>query len=334
MRFFKAADFAKAAIDTELARLDRLLSDQEEVVREAFADFVRTAKDDRLVRMAADFLERGDIEAALRLLDSHITRLATVFPTVFQNIASAELTHIAAQLAPLVPTVGVSFDPTDAPAAMRMREQTLEFIREFTDGQRLSTRQALANSLEVGDGTQGQARAFRDSIGLTARQEAAVRNYRRLLKEGRAEALTRALRDRRYDRSVQRAVDGEKPLTDEQVETMVARYRARYLSYRSEMIARTETMPTMQQAREEAYRQNLAQAGIPEAAVDQTWNTTLDGRERPTHHSLNGQTVPLGQAFQSPSGAALRYPGDPRAPAAETIQCRCQRTFKINTSRV
>ncbi len=323
--------FAKAAIDDDLARLDALLDSQEARVRQAFAGFVRDATDPQLVRAAVDFLARGDVEAALGLLDSHIARLAAVLPAVYQNAATAEVGALAATLGTLAPTVALSFDPTDTPAAMQMRENTLRFIREFTDAQRLATRQALTTGLETGGGTQANARAFRASIGLTANQEAHVASYRRRLDLGSRDALDRALRDRRYDRSVERAAAGGAPLSRDQVDRMVARYRARYLAYRAETIARTETGRSISQAREEALRQNLAATGVADRFVDQTWRTTMDGRERTTHRLMNGQTVPLGQAFLSPSGALLRYPCDPRAPAAETVNCRCHRTFKINT---
>lgn len=321
--------FAKAVIDDEIRRLQQVLSRQEGRIRTAFAEFVRDAKDERLVAQATDLLDRGDTEGALKLLDSYIQRFGAVIPSVYQQSAAAETVHLAGEIAPLVPTVAVSFDPTDARAAMAMREMSLAFIQQFTDSQRAATRQALTSAFETGQGTQAAARAFRNSIGLTANQEAAVVNYRRLLEQGSRQALDRALRDRRYDASVERAADGGKPLTPEQINLMVDRYRGRALAARSETIARTEALPAMEQAREAALTQNLESAQIPQSAVRQTWRTTMDGRERDTHALLDGQTVPMGQSFRSTSGALLRYPGDPRAPAAEKINCRCHRTFKI-----
>lgn len=326
--------FAKAAIDDELTRLDALLSRQESRVRAAFAGFVRDVKDEAVIRQAADFLAKGDVNGALDVVNSHVVRLASILPSVFQQAASTELVSTAAQLAPIVPTVSVSFDPTDPRAAMAMRDSTLEFISSFTEKQVAATRQALTSALETGKGTQATVQAFKDSLGLTPKMEAAVANYRSLLQEGSAEALNRALRDRRYDPSVERAASGGEPISNDQINVMVDRYRQRYLAYRGESIARTETGRAVSVAREEAFRQNIAAAEIPAAACDQTWLTTLDGRERFTHRTMNGQTVPLGSSFISPSGAHLRYPCDPLAPAAEVVQCRCHRSFKIAPDRI
>jgi hypothetical protein len=55
-----------------------------------------------------------------------------------------------------------------------------------------------------------------------------------------------------------------------------------------------------------------------------TWISKRDDRVRPTHRVLDGQSVPLGTPFLSPSGAKLRFPHDPRAPMAERVNCRCK----------
>lgn len=54
-----------------------------------------------------------------------------------------------------------------------------------------------------------------------------------------------------------------------------------------------------------------------------TWMTREDSRVRDTHRALDRTTVPMAAVFSSPSGAKLRFPGDPRAPIAETANCRC-----------
>lgn len=63
-----------------------------------------------------------------------------------------------------------------------------------------------------------------------------------------------------------------------------------------------------------------------------TWVTNLDGRERPSHHRADGQTVPLRDFFQVGTPPfPMQYPGDPRAPADEVIGCRCSLDLKEAT---
>ena len=50
---------------------------------------------------------------------------------------------------------------------------------------------------------------------------------------------------------------------------------------------------------------------------------------RDTHAALNGQKRLPGEPFESPSGALLRYPGDPSAPPEEVINCYCQLRTRV-----
>lgn len=53
-----------------------------------------------------------------------------------------------------------------------------------------------------------------------------------------------------------------------------------------------------------------------------TWLATADVRTRPTHRSADGQTVELDDLF-SVGGFPAQYPGDPRLPPEENVNCRC-----------
>ncbi|MFE3644851.1 phage portal protein [Streptomyces sp. NPDC059169] len=57
--------------------------------------------------------------------------------------------------------------------------------------------------------------------------------------------------------------------------------------------------------------------------VVRTWITREDTRVRPAHKALHGKTLPVGTPY-TVDGASLRYPGDPFAPIALTINCRCR----------
>ncbi|MFM9647766.1 phage portal protein [Streptomyces galilaeus] len=57
--------------------------------------------------------------------------------------------------------------------------------------------------------------------------------------------------------------------------------------------------------------------------VVRTWTTRADTRVRPAHKALHGKTLPVGTPY-TVDGASLRYPGDPFAPIALTINCRCR----------
>jgi hypothetical protein len=323
---------AKASrLDEELDRLDALLARQERRVREAFAEFVRSVRSPAVLKEAADLIAAGNVEGALQIVDTYVTRMGAVIPRIFQEAAIAEAAVLAGELGRLAPRVAISFDPTDPAAADLMRRASLEFIREFSDRQREAVRLAITEELLRGGGPASMARAFRDAIGLTAYQEGVVRRYRRLLEEGSREALSRELRDKRFDSTVRRATRAKnpEPLGQAQIDRMVERYREKMLRSRAETIAQTEGVRVTAEARDEAFRQAARNSGLDLDLVDEIWNSTRDGRTRETHRAMNRQVRPFGVPFDSPSGAQLRYPGDPAAPASETINCRCHKTRRI-----
>jgi HK97 family phage portal protein len=84
---------------------------------------------------------------------------------------------------------------------------------------------------------------------------------------------------------------------------------------RAERIARTETISAANAGGLEAMRQTGVQI--------KEWLSSKDDKVRPTHEELDGTKVGIGEAFLSSSGAQLQFPGDPAAPAAEVVQCRC-----------
>jgi len=85
--------------------------------------------------------------------------------------------------------------------------------------------------------------------------------------------------------------------------------------YRATMIARTETHMATVGGTKATYKA----AGI----TKNEWLTTIDGRERDWHGSMNGQIVGIDEKFESGLGNMLSFPGDPTAPASDVVQCRC-----------
>lgn len=302
----------------------RAIKGLEASVQNAFRQFLSDTTSTAAIRHITGLLEHGRLNVALDFVESHIVRLGDVIPEVFQAAGIAESRALSA----LTPArVAAGFNVTDVAAAALMRVNRLNFIREFSRQQRNATRVALTNADLAGQGPRAAARVFRDSMGLTLHQQNAVNSYRALLEAGSRQALNRALRDRRYDRAVQNQND--KPLTPTQIERMVEAYRRKLLNLRAETIARTETLRVGNMARREALLQTLATAEIAPERVQRQWVAIQDDRTRDTHSALHGQLRGLNEPFESPSGALLMQPGDPTAPAAETINCRCTVIVRI-----
>ena len=224
--------------------------------------------------------------------------------------------------------VTIGFDVVNSRAVGHLQAVRLRLISEITEQQREAISQSLTDGLTRGLNPRQQAIDVRRSIGLTAPQRRAVENYRLALERGSADALNRQLRDRRSDRSVQRAIREGQPLSARQIDGMVERYRSRTLRYRARTIARTESLRALHAGSGEGYRQIIESAGVDVSEIVRTWHTARDEVVRPTHVAASGQKRGLDESFVV-GGALLRYPGDARGPARETVRCRCIASARI-----
>lgn len=87
---------------------------------------------------------------------------------------------------------------------------------------------------------------------------------------------------------------------------------------RAKTIVQTETHRIQQSAIFNAQKQAASQG----ANVVKQWNSTLDGKTRPTHRRLDGQIRELDEYFEI-GGKKAKHPGDFGDPA-EDCNCRCQ----------
>lgn len=315
-------------METDLERVDSLLAGQEAEVRRAFLDYVKLVQSPEVMGEITTRLESGDLDGAFQIVRSYVARFADVLPRVHQAVGTSTMDELSAIL-PASIAVAISFDPSNPRAAALVAEQRMGLIREMTDSQLATIQQALNRGLSTGLGAQASARLFRDAIGLTSQQEAAVDSYRLSLELRSRDALTRALRDRRFDGRVLQAIEQNRPLTQRQIDTMVARYRARTLAGRAEAISRTEALQATSEAREEAVEQMIATTGLSRSRISPIWNPTGDDRTRDWHESMMRQRRGPDGFFTDGLGQRLRYPGDPGAPANTRINCRCALTYEI-----
>ncbi len=308
--------------------IEQLLSDESDNIRRAFNTFVRTVRDSTVLNRIVRYLRGDNIRSALDVITEYVTEFSNVLSLAFMRTARTEVNiarRASGDFAERLTAAKFTFNPGDKTTEAIMRRSQLQFIREFSTEQRDAVRTALQQSLRSGENPIQAARRFRDSIGLTRYQLNAVDNYRALLERGSVEALNRQLRDLRFDGTVMRAINQDIVLSQGQIDRMVERYSEKMLNYRANMISRTESMRTVSQASHAANWQMVDSVGADPTKVERTWISTLDSKVRDTHRAMHHQKViGMDTPFVSSSGARLLHPGDPTAPASETIHCRCK----------
>ena len=317
-------------VDPEEGRMKRLLTNAENALFAAFLEAVRKgAVAPGSIEELAQQIEQGNLEAAILLASAALG-------TIFSQQYAAQYAIVGRSSADKIEStidVLIGFNTVNQRAVNHLQQERLDLITEFTQQQRLATQIALIDGTRRGLNPIAQAREFRQSIGLTERQMRAVVNYRHLLERtslGDSESLTRALRDRRYDRTVRNSVRARVPLTIAMTDRMVQRYTERYVRYRSEVIARTEALRAVHAANYEAFQQAIEGGGVQAQELIRQWHTARDERVRETHVAADGQKRGINEPFLV-GGAELRYPGDSLGPAREVVNCRCIETIRVRS---
>ena len=326
------------------AHVDGMIDEAERVLFAAvFAALYRSMASVGEIEDVVTLLDQGRYEEAVEVASQagssriYDALVAAYIAAALQTAAFLEdetnegiLSAIAIEGEGRIP-ITFGFDQAQPRAVDHMNQEKLRLVREFADATRDATRVALRDGLERGLNPISQARNFRDAIGLTEYQERTVINFRRALDNAvnaPSDALGRELRDRRFDPSIRRAATTGQPLSAEHKERMVARYRERLLRYRAETIARTEALRATHAALHETYLQFGESASVAVEELQRTWIATRDNRVRRDHAAAYGQKRGLQERFLV-GGWPMLHPGDPNAPASQTVNCRCAVTTRM-----
>lgn len=313
----------------EYQRVEKLRLTQERTIVKQYMLFVQRCTQPHTLEKIEQLSLAPNHNDFYSVLDSYIEQFSNVLPFTYLNAANAEIDVWLNRMG--VVTKAAQFNVTRRQVSEFLEHSRLAFVRNLTRQQRTAISEAITEGLRRGRNTKQIARMFEDSIGLTPEQNRMVMNYRLTLEHGSSGALRRQLRDQRYDDRLSTAITEGEALTDAQIERMVKAYARNLKRHRAAVIAQTESLRMLNEARNEAVRQAAAAAGVDPTRATKTWQTTLDGRERPTHRLLDGETVGIDDYFQSSSGARLRHPGDTSlgAPPEEIINCRCSLVYNF-----
>ena len=315
----------KQDIVDPVTRIERLVDLWEPRIATRFLSSLREYRDQLRIDELLELIQRGDFASMSADFEALAQRIAATSGEAYESAARSTAEFLSRGL-----NIVIDFDQTNERAVANLRSNRLRLIREFTDDQIAVTRESLISGTERGLNPRQQAVEFRDSIGLTRRQHLAVNRYRNSLEILDRDVLRRQLRDRRFDSTIERAIGNNQPLSREQINRMTDRYRERFLSYRSRVIARSEALRAVHTGNVDMYSQAIDQGRLNDDELLRTWVTAADERVRGSHAPMNRRQVRgINSAFISGDGNPLRYPGDPDAPGSETVQCRCSVTTRI-----
>lgn len=326
-----------------MATLAEIQTQQERAIFKAFTMAIQSVKDQAVISEIANLIALGRIEDVVELLQLDP---ATFRPLENATIAAYEAGGAtgASQIGRIPTKAGTlvaRFNVRNPRAEEFLRVLSSQRIVEIADDTREVVRTVLRAGMSEGAGPRTTALDLvgridpvtrvrtGGHIGLTSQQSQWVINARQELETLNPNYLTRALRDKRLDKAFERALESGKPMPAKQIDAAISRMQARAIRYRGEVIARTESLNALRSGQTEAIMQSVDQGELEEEFATKTWQDTGDGRTRVEHSIADGQTVPIDQPFIV-GGERLMYPGDPNGSAANTIQCRCRASYRMN----
>ena len=165
----------------------------------------------------------------------------------------------------------------------------MDKIRELSDEQETTIRRVVIDGMAAGHPPAKMAITIREHIGLTPYQALQVQTYRADLETLNTTALQRALRDKRFDMPVARAIADGKPLSPGQIDRFTAQYHDNWLRLRASTIARTEALHAANMGGRLAIEQTIEDGGTSGFDVERTWIATNDARTRDSHRELEGR---------------------------------------------
>lgn len=272
----------------------------------------------------AVLIESGAINRVLDAIASDVTLNAAYAP-VRDRIRSGVSDGFRATVRelPKQQTVTVAFDSLNPRVIDAVRQLESKVITTLKESLRETVKQHVEAGLAEGVSPRKIAKGLRDVIGLSPTQEQAVRNFRTMLEAGDREALTRSLRDRRFDATLKRALgaNGE-GLSDSQIERMAEAYRKRMIAFNAETNARTAALDSMKLGQKLAIDDAVALGVYDPTRLQKTWIGVMDTRERPEHVAEEGDTVPYNFPFRN----GEQIPGE------STFNCRCVARYTQRTT--
>jgi hypothetical protein len=321
------------------AQILRQIDLQEPRIRAAFLEWVATMVDSASLRQIETLIASGDLRGIAAALSLDAASMSGLVESVRSAALAGGLFETRS-----IKAVALTFDMRHREAEAWLSRHAGRLVTDILADQRELIRSAVTISTDMGRNPRQTAldligrvdratgRRTGGIVGLTRQQGEYVLNARRELQDLSANYFSRTRRDRRFDSIVRRAIDDGKPLSSADIDRITGRYADRLLAYRGEVIARTEALTGLNAGRDLVFREAIADGRLRPDDVRKVWKTAKDAKVRDSHAALEGAKVGMDEAFTTPSGAQMRYPGDTELGAGpgETVQCRCVADYAVD----
>lgn len=328
--------------------LEQIAAEWEPIVRAAWIEAIAAIKSNVVLKRIVERLDRNDVAGAVRELgieDGMFARFENAIVQAYNAGGFATIHAMPRLRDPSGNRIVFSWGVRNLAGETAIRQHAARMVTGMTQDMRAGLAEILAANLAEGAspnraalnavGRINRVTSRREGglLGLTSQQMRTAEWIRRAMRDGDADKMRQylglQLRDKRFDRSVLRALRAETGLPDA-ADRIFARYSDKALDYRGKTVARHETMLALDQSRDDAFRQQIDEGKVDVQDITKTWHHTARKNERPQHKAMQGQVVGFNDMFVAPDGTQMRYPRDASAPASHTIGCFCRAEYRID----
>lgn len=320
-----------------------LIKKMEPALARAFMESIRDITDSVKISLLIDAIAKQDIDLVLRLL--------SISPADFSALSLAQIDAFNQAGAIYISKVKIPdtrlrfrWDARNHLAASAAERLSSNMITREVETSKQAVRQLLGRSFEEGRGPRdialdivGRKVAGKRKggvVGLNAPQEEWRDSYRRKLNELSADYKSNSLRNRRYDKTIDKAIREGNPLSKDFIERATSDYSDRLLKYRGDTIARTEMSFAVESANAASFGQAAEQSGVPSQFQRRRWRHGGGGlNPRHGHEALNDQVRYGNEPFESVvngSTAYMMHAHDPDAGAAHNVSCTCTTLYEVD----
>ena len=325
-----------ARATAQARKIASLLSQLEPAVSRAFQEAIYAARKSVNIAALVDALDRGDLGAAVRLLQLPQGVLFSLEDAIRQAyIEGGKMVAIAA------PSALIGFSGSTPRAVAWLAELSSTRIQGIADDTIEATRAALIAGREQGMGSRSIARMITGTrrgtqrvggiLGLTTQQADSIMSARAKLGSGDPKLMREyfdlKLRDRRYDAQINKAIKEGRAITGPALDTILEAHKSKALAYRGKLIAKNETFSALEAGRAEAIAQALENPNV--AGASTRWQHNLSKEPRKDHVEMSGTVVEFGTPFVFPDGTRMMHPHDPNGGAKHNLGCGCIAIHRI-----
>ena len=313
-----------------------------------FNNIISSIKDNAVLIQVENAIAAGDVDLVIKLLGLDEATWQPLVEQIRQSYIVGGTTG-AGQIGS-IPIVGgqitMRFNGSNPRAENWIKTESSALIVEINNSQKELVRETVLNGMIAGDNPKTTARDLIGTVnketgkrvggvvGLTSQQASWLKNAKEELKTLDANYFNRELRDKRLDGPIKKAMRDGKKLDANLINKAIKLMGDKTLIYRSENIARTESISALRAGQYEAIAQGVEAGNIEASDVVKKWDATGGHRTRHWHNQAErdySEGIPLDQYFIVANEQML-YPSDTSGGATgkNIINCRCRLIAEID----